>query len=401
MRQARRTLTLTLSLGLLATTAGIAAASTTEPEGSPGAAGVESYLDATEALQLDAQQLAEQTGRSTEEVLRELELAPRVQGMIEDVKQRAGDRFAGAWVEREPEWQLRVAFTAGEPVSLGSLTRSAEVPVVVEYREGPSEKALVEEANRLAAWATGTPGVDGVEANTQGPELIVYTNNESSSSVQRMAPPPTGDVDVRFVNSGEPARDRYTLRGGAGGSTCTVGFTATAGPSSHGYVTAGHCGNTQTWSPDIGRYVGTMSPSTFGGELRNANADLQYHTITNPHVTSNTFFGGSDTTPTIRNGTGTAFVGQGLCHRGMVTAYSCGNVTSTTFAPTWENACNGTPCNAVFVRADGVTLGGSDGDSGGPWFSGAAAYGIHKGGGSGWTVYTPIAQISGLGLTLM
>ncbi|MFE6234231.1 hypothetical protein [Cellulosimicrobium sp. NPDC057862] len=385
----------------MATTAGVAAASSTEPEGSSGAASVEDYLDANEALRLDAQQLAKQTGRSTEEVLRELELAPRVQDMIEDAKQRAGDRFAGAWVEHKPEWQLHIAVTTGEPVSLGSLARSAEVPVVVEYREGPSEKELVEEANRLAVWATATPGVDGVEANTQGPELIVYTNNESPSSVQRTAPPRVSGVDVRFVSSGEPARDTYTLRGGAGGRTCTVGFTATAGPSSHGYVTAGHCNNTQTWSPDIGTYVGTMSPSTFGGELRNANADLQYHTITNPHVTSNTFFGGSDITPTIRNGTGTAFVGQGLCHRGMVTSSSCGNVTSTTFAPTWENACNGTPCNAVFVRADGVTLGTSDGDSGGPWFSGAAAYGIHKGGNAGWTVYTPISQIAFLGLTLM
>jgi hypothetical protein len=385
-------------LSLLATSAGAAAASA-EPGDAPSAdADAATYLEHPEALRLDAEELAKASGRPVDEVLRELELAPVAQELIADVKERAGDRFAGAWVEHEPSWQLHIALTEGTPLALDALTRSTGVPVSVEYREGPSEEILIEEANKLAAWATATPGIDGVEADVEGPELVVYANNEAPIGVQRMAPATPGGVEVRFVNSGEPAGDTATVRGGLALTSCTSGFSVTSG-GIIGFATAGHCGNSQSWAA-----TPTGSPanaSTYGGEVRGTTADIQYHRVTSPHNASSTFFGGSATTATTRSGTGTAFVGQGLCHRGKTTGYSCGNVTSTTFAPTWANACLSSPCSAAFVRIDGTTLGNAGGDSGGPWFSGAAAYGIHKGGGAGWGVYTPVARLSSLGVTLL
>lgn len=330
--------------------------------------------------------------------MRELRLAPAVERLISEVKNRAGERFAGAWVEHEPSWQLHIALTDGAPVVLDAVARATSVPVSVEYRAGPSEKALISEASRLAAWATGSPGIDGVEADVRGPELVVYANDVGQTSVQRSAPISADGVAIRFVNSGTPAGDAATVRGGVATSSCTSAFSVTAG-GIIGFATAGHCGSSQSWAATP--TGSTSNTSTYGGEIRSSNADIQYHRVSSPHSATSAFFGGSATTATTRQGTGTAFVGQGLCHRGKTTGYSCGNVTSTTFAPTWEGACPGTTCSASFVRVDGTTLSTSGGDSGGPWFSGGAAYGIHKGGGAGWCVYTPVARLSSLGVSLL
>lgn len=40
-------------------------------------------------------------------------------------------------------------------------------------------------------------------------------------------------------------------------------------------------------------------------------------------------------------------------------------------------------CNAVFVRVHGDSLRSCEGDSGGPWYRGSVAYGIHRGSNSG------------------
>jgi hypothetical protein len=396
-RTQTRVFALGLSLGLLTATAGGAVASTDAP--GPRWVEPETYLSHEEALELDAEQIASQTGMPADDVLHELELAPAVEKLVADARELAGDRFAGAWIEREPTWHLRVALTAGGPVALDALVGEADVPVEIEYREGPSEEILIEEADLLAEWAAATPGIDGVGSNIQVPELVVYANDEAALTSRGLPVAPSSGIAVRFVSSGQPAASEAVLRGGAAASTCTTGFTVQANSSNRGFVTAGHCGNSQSWAS-----TPTGSPgasSTFGGEIHSATADIQYHRITSPHSTSNTFYGSSSSTATIRNGTGVATVGLHLCHRGKVTGSSCGNVTDTTFAPTWNGACGTATCRAVFVRVDGLNLEGSPGDSGGPWFRGGAAYGIHMGGGAAWKVYTPIARISSLSVSLM
>ena len=70
---------------------------------------------------------------------------------------------------------------------------------------------------------------------------------------------------------------------------------------------------------------------------------------------------------------------------------------STAFAPTWQGACPGTTCSSTFVQVSGINLSNNYGDSGGPWFIGGTAYGIHMGGTLGlgiWSVYTPIARLA-------
>jgi|tagenome__1003787_1003787.scaffolds.fasta_scaffold20965399_5 hypothetical protein len=166
-------------------------------------------------------------------------------------------------------------------------------------------------------------------------------------------------------------------------------------------MTAGHCGNVNNYAltPNGATSYGT----TFKREARSSIADLQW-AVMNSRNALNSFYGSSASTPTTRVGQGTATSGQLLCHRGKSTGYSCGNVTSTAYAPTYAGACP-SACSAAFVRVEGSALANIGGDSGGPWFSGGYAYGIHKGGQEGtvavWACFTPVGRMSDLGVALV
>lgn len=68
-------------------------------------------------------------------------------------------------------------------------------------------------------------------------------------------------------------------------------------------------------------------------------------------------------------GTGTATRGQRLCRYGQTTGGHCDDVSR------WLNECEGRACRLVAMER--YTSAG--GDSGGPYFSGTTAYGIHYG----------------------
>jgi hypothetical protein len=95
---------------------------------------------------------------------------------------------------------------------------------------------------------------------------------------------------------------------------------------------------------------------------------------------------------------GVSYVGLQVCHSGTTSGSSCGEVTQVDYA-------NGTIDHGVFVQ--GATLCGRHGDSGGPYWAGSVAYGIHQTGPeaescpNGWTVYTEITRATqGLGLSV-
>lgn len=82
-------------------------------------------------------------------------------------------------------------------------------------------------------------------------------------------------------------------------------------------------------------------------------------------------------------------VGQTACHWGRTTGYSCSTIESTNFCvdyANWEVACN---WNSTVTQID------QPGDSGGPWFLGTTAIGIHSGGGAGMSLFTRIGAATG------
>lgn len=63
-------------------------------------------------------------------------------------------------------------------------------------------------------------------------------------------------------------------------------------------------------------------------------------------------------------------VDQGVCHYGRKSGYKCGYIESKNYQPNFAGH------NATFIEVRSADT--QNGDSGGPWFLGNSAYGIHK-----------------------
>lgn len=169
-------------------------------------------------------------------------------------------------------------------------------------------------------------------------------------------------------------------KGGLRMTSCTTAFTViNSNTLNKSVATAAHCADSfqqyQTWEPSDGIQY-TMN---FRGEVHDANADIAWYG-TPAHTVRPRFYGGITVGDgSLQTGWGVAAVGSHLCHQGKTTGYSCGDVTSISFQPTYAGACPGT-CNSSFVRVFGSNLKNLPGDSGGPWFRDTTIYGVHKGG---------------------
>ncbi len=387
---------------------------------------MDAALSAEQELARDAAELAPTVGQSDAQMLQRMKDEQAAGVLIETIRTLARERFGGAWADVSGLWVVHVRLTVGAPLSdVDRLVADSKLPVLLEYGGSLSEQDLADAATAVAAGFTRTDkGIDGVYVDIAAAELVAVANPDASPTTLRdldhaLVNPATGElalssptragneteqsaaggVSIRTETS--PGRAASTNRGGVAMSSCTSGFTV-RGSSATGILTAGHCGDPQSYATTPGGTPSYTAP--FITQSWTSNSDLQWHT-TPSHTDYASFYGSSSSTPTARTGTGVAYSGQGLCHRGKTSGYSCGYVTSTAFAPTWSGACGSSSCTASFVRVDGVALANLGGDSGGPWFSGGYAYGIHMGGLIGevaaWAVYTPISRISNMNVSLL
>ncbi len=167
-------------------------------------------------------------------------------------------------------------------------------------------------------------------------------------------------------------------------SKCTAGFTARKG-NQYGIITAGHCMGTMIMN-------GYRLESINGGKSPTADARFDAIPTGQEHRVLDDFICGNDTL-TVCDVFGTRtrsqMAGAFICHTGVKSGYSCGTVTAIDYRPNNAIACfeeddleedDSLQCDDVFVRVEGRTLRGCRGDSGGPWFQGARALGIHSGG---------------------
>lgn len=154
--------------------------------------------------------------------------------------------------------------------------------------------------------------------------------------------------------------DDANIIGGDAMTSCTSGFTVIKS-NTRGIATAGHCNNTQS----------LHGPLSFKGEHVGTWGDMQWHTSTQYEYDD--FFGGGTTTHLydIRdvNNRGNALEGQYICRNGKTTFKHCDNVYQL-------NHCSGSKCGLTAMHNRKA----AGGDSGGPWYYGNTAYGLHQGG---------------------
>lgn len=212
---------------------------------------------------------------------------------------------------------------------------------------------------------TGGDPLTGVITSTVklGPELGVLPEPELDVLVETMRLRLSGEVGastarIEIVLDQRLLSAHDTLYGGSQLRTCTAGFSVRSSAYSNGMLTADHCSNAQ--SPSGGDSLAYRDSAAY------SKGDVQWHSSSGATL-ANFYISSSTRRPVYA--TANPVDGAIYCRYGRTTGNYCDQVYLL-------NRCRGSYCGlvAMFERF------ASGGDSGGPWYSGYTAFGVHSGG---------------------
>jgi hypothetical protein len=329
--------------------------------------------DTEAALREDAEQLAKDMGLSVEEVEYRFGVQWAAGDLEEKLTEAAPAVFGGLWIEHFPSFGVRVGLTDGRDEVVAPFVAGTGLESVTSVV--PVDHSLLE----LTTWAErilqsrddlGRKFDLGIERATNS--VIIRASSVANAAdleakIERVLPVKSRGA-IRFETGGlsEPNINIY---GGLALSTCTVGYsTRTTTGGQRGIATAGHCPSSQS-------FAGTALP--FQAEDMQGNQDVQWHSLPT----------GVDAVPKVRDATGTRFVrgtrgranqpeGAMVCSYGKTSGYRCGTLIRKDWSPSYIT--NPSPTFMVVHSFSGADMGNA-GDSGGPWYNGTEAWGIHSG----------------------
>lgn len=283
-----------------------------------------------------------------------------------------------AWIaftsEPEKETLARIdALSLNTEVRVGATWTARELDTALDEAHGAIEATagvagalgwLDSEKQELGftVWGDGTAALDSAFLETAG--------RHAEGSAQ---------VIISVSIAREPAATDEVVGGQPLSNGCTSAFTVKNGSNNAGVLSAAHCPN-------------SVSGFTFGGEVQSGSTDAQWHRTTN--VENKIRYSSTGSTRTITSyylpatGGAASFYGS-----------ASGAQSSTIYS---TNVCwPGLSCGFIAVSGS-VTAGG---DSGGPWYNGNAALGVHKGtafvGFANRSVFTYVGNaMSSLGVSL-
>lgn len=342
-----------------------------------------------EALKQDAQWYAEYFGVSFEEALRRLQLQGLIGELNAMLTEQESDSFAGLWIQNVPDYRVFIAFTENGEEKVQPYIKDQAYEELIEVKVADISLASLQEDQRKIFSDVGSLGIDlisGIDVANNRITLEVLSVDQLAPALQQagiLLPSYVQVIEVDELPTPE-ANDFAGLPQSHGTSGYIV-YEASTGAKYHS--TAGHLSNNINLYP--GSPIETHLPYKVGSERYGGNYDYQLHLIP-ANLTPQPWAADAtpDSTPYYRIITARASriqqsPGSTACHYGSNTGYSCGTIQS-------NNQCvviNGIQ-GCEWVRVTGANHGG--GDSGGPWYFGGTAYGIHSSGGGGTTIYMPV-----------
>ena len=350
-----------------------------------------------EEQMFEAVNYAKELGVDNEQAAERFETQQEAGDLERSLAEQEKDTFAGLWIEHKPQFRVVVQFTeqerAEEEKIKSYLPQEEELLAKsVDIRTAKFSLQQLVGAQQTALGATRNlkvPLDSGINIQENRVEIYVLDRAAFMSTLQGarvQLPQPVEVVQVKELSV--PEVDIY---GGVPLTTCTAGWPVRNAQGVLGITTAAHCGNTQ-------RYKNVLLP--FKAEKQSGSCDVQWHTAASYTVVPK-FVGNGPANLRALKGTkprSNQVVGGYVCKYGKTTNYTCGYITSKTVSLNYV-----TNSNATFIRVsrDNKQL-SAGGDSGGPWFNGNIAYGVHSGGTSTSSVYMAIDYVpSCIGVNLL
>jgi len=337
----------------------------------------------TEALAEDSIQYAAQFGVTPDEGLRRLRVQQASVEVTDAIAREFTDRLAGLSIEHLPQYRIVVLLTGGEPVA----DRSADgVPII--FRTGAKAtraEALAALRKHLIDFRADLPNARGAGYDQRTGEVVLLITRADAEqfgiAAIRTRAERVGGGPVRIavnelnesnmgVDGGGRVEGLNTLTNRL--NLCTTAFVVTNGET-NAITTAAHCPDDLTYVDRDGSSVDLPMIGSWGAAYR----DVQINGTPNspePLFYSNRGAGTLRRLVSWRNAESTR-AGDFVCHYGESSGYSCATVELTDYAPPGE-LCGG-PCTPTWITVKGPSC--IPGDSGGPVFSGAIAFGIAKG----------------------
>lgn len=321
------------------------------------------------AVQQDVQHYARLYGLDEEVARDQMKLELEAGALDDTLTTTEAGTFAGLWIRHSPTFRVVVRFTEHRSGTIARHLTSTSLAGVVE--EASAVVSLAELESELARFRSVEPTVPfNASINVTENRVDIYVASPAAFNdflSRTNAAPPAHSAITYVPGLGGPASDIY---GGLPITGCTAGFGIRKnGATTRGIVTAGHCGNTQS-------YAGSSLPYQSG--LYSGADDEQWHTAPAFTVRNRIRYAsdGSTRSITSRVGRDSTAVGTTLCKYGTTTGYDCGTVVSKTFTPGWVPYA--LPYYMQVHNCCGSDL-STGGDSGGPVFWNNAAYGIIEG----------------------
>jgi hypothetical protein len=316
----------------------------------------------------DIEQYALAAGVSMTEAGYRLRLQEDVGYLRSSVAESAKHIYGGLYIEHSPRYRVVVQHVGSNVDELQHLV-GASLAAVVEYEEvSYTEADLFVEIHRLHE-ALGQ-GAHNLYVDTIGNRIVIEVLSAAAVDALTSALGVRLPTAAEFEIVDELPTPALTLRGGLHLSTCTSGFTIYKSTSTNRMITtAGHCPNSQSYAGYALTYQNDQA--TGGGQ------DAQSHKRSGASYTNTIRY---DEAGQIRSITdeelqGNMGAGDFVCKYGKVTGYDCGYIVSRGHLP-----CGGNNTHYTALKVDSDPNGtgkdmAEDGDSGGPYFLGAEAWG--------------------------
>lgn len=238
----------------------------------------------------DVDSYAQELGKNPAQAEGRLGLQAAAGDLDANLTSKAGDVFAGLWIEHEPHFHVIVLLTDPSR-DISAYVGSTGLTGLVEVR-GAAYSLKDLEADAAAILQSAGPGTRPFDLNIDvfGNEIIIETTSQSAFDAflddRDVELPETARIEV----VGKLAEPSANIFGGMGLSSCTSGFSIEKNSTgTQGIVTAAHCADSQSYS---GTSLPFQAPETFSG-----SNDEQWHTTPGFTVKNWATDGVNDSTP--------------------------------------------------------------------------------------------------------
>ena len=332
----------------------------------------------SEALRKDLEGIAQELGITLEEAIRRYGWHNDFSALVNSIRTAfAADFSAAAIGDDDKPW---ISFARKAPAAavtaIGAFTPPVKIIEERSFTESEMKRRLRTIHSSVVSDKRIVDAVSGYDIETGVFDVTVQLLDQKDigpvgvvKEIRQALPHSIRslDLDIEFRVVNHPLGGQEApIGGGVHLTTCTAGFVIENSDGDRNITTAGHCGNSQTIND-----IDFADPITLRlrDEYEGLWGDVQRHSVPSGHSLVNTIRHDSgDGDFRFITATGTATPGQWLRKYGWKTGLTSDRVYRI-------DQCASGNCGLVMMHNDKT----KDGDSGGPWFYGNTAYGIHHG----------------------